>query len=408
MGTQYVPNPAGATEGYVLTVLPNESLAYLPAPSSDPGTSNWWDELTQRVVWANSNKEWGTVPLTSPTPVQDAISDMGGRNIGGTVVLPYGVVNEEGPIDEYGFKRIIGQGLSEGRFLSNDRHGTTLNITGGGDGFLHDTTDDADFSLLHDFTLRAHDRSDGRAAIRYGGLFTGDGGTTAHAQQAHLGRLRFTEWTNTTANDDPGIISAVGTHTFSSLWHLLEFSNTSGPAIYAAGNTSTTAGMFYTNQCYWIGHGPRDDSTVLLIDDRVDMTFGHISCGSSTWKILEGNMNDFGYLKIGSYIFEPNGNFGTNRSEVFQLNGPGFTEIGPGVVYLSSVDSVFNLGSGNGNKNLTRPRTWDTTINNAIVQITSTPTEPSWYWGPASEIQDDPAAGTGLVRSMATAGGANG
>lgn len=355
------------------------------------------------VVWSGQGA-WGTEdPSGSTTPVQDAIDNVDGATnddfAGGYVWLPPGITREAGPLDRLINKRIIGAGIGRADSSTNaEEHGSTILIDGGGDGILCDSWGDVHFTLLDGFALRADDNTDGRAAIRFKD-------TSNNATHFNIGNLKLEEWTNTTAQANPGIIAWEDNTTWACHWGSLHLIKVDGPGLYRG-----SGGNPYGVRVGHYEYAPRSPDFAIRSESRLNMSFGHIHSDLQIDGMFNGTLNNFGYLSVDSWSCEPDDNFGANRGAVWKFEGTGGDAgravIGPGNIFDSagSWDQVFEIGADAGGITMWKPELWGTTIDNNIVNVTGAPSHECWYFGPSSDIQNDAGTSTGYVRAMASAG----
>ena len=393
-GGFHVPNPYGVTSGHGLYVNADGELEYQAPPTSDPGTADLLEELSQgRVAWI-ADGQWGSELPTQTSPVQDAIDAVDGvGGGGGAVYVPPGDIEEPGPLKRLSHKFLVGQTAGRGPYDSPEQHGSSITFTGGGDGIHIGTGGSGGFSdgnwvLLHGLTLNADDRTDGRAAIRFNG--------SQAVEDFNIGWINLNEWTNTLAQSNPGIISFVNRQPFRSQWQKLICKNTSGPGFYSSG------GKPYGLQIQHMQNSPRDNSQVMVVENNVIMEAGTIMQGrwGRKWGTL--NFTDEANLMIDLLLCEPSNDM-SHDTEVVEMDGLGHINIREALIHNNGgYDQIFKIGgidSGRspGNYKLPRPVLRDlTTVDNSLVRVVDAPAEPIRYDGKGSEVTTT-ASATGNV-----------
>lgn len=367
-----------------------------PGTTEDPDSTDQVqrpirEDLSRGLIAYTASGEYGVIdPSGNRTPVQDAITavdDIAGG--GGAIFLPPGEVSDAGPLHSLSHKAVVGVAAGRGPYDDPKQNGSTVTIDGGGDGIQIGTEGsggfhDGSWCWLHNFTLNAHDHSDGRAAIR----FNGD----HHVPDFNMGNMRFTEWTNTKANNNPGIFSFQKNQCFRSQWQKIVFHSTSGPGIYADG------GKPYGVHVGHFQNSPRNDSVALETRNSAVFSFDMFMQGRSGKRAVTGYLNSNGAIVISNCIVEPSA-WMTHGTEAFNLHGPGQFWLGAVRVHNNGgYDQIYRLGKDNGNNRLPKPILTDkTAVKSNTLNVTSSPKEASYYFGPSKDIQNDANSNTGLI-----------
>lgn len=338
------------------------------------------------VVYVKPSDYGSIDPDSTKTPVQDALSEINsGSEKSGVVWLPAGEISDEGPIRDFARVSIIGTGI--GRGLPGE-HSTTLTINGSGsDGFVIQDPSDATWANLHNFTLKAHDQSDGRAAIRFNGTY--------HPRSFNIGHLRFQNWTETST----GVISVESNHWWSSHWSAISFHDVRGSGIYCADqpNQVSIDNLYYDPRS---GGG----NAIEVENTSPKLLIGALNCDRyATRALYFHDLLDNGYVGIGTSAFEPTQK--SSEVEAYYLGGTGCVWLGHARVNGTTVQRVVNLGHESGNNIIFSVDLGGlAAVTNNFIEITSPPVEESWYFGSAGDIRNTVGSSTGLVRALSTAG----
>ncbi|WP_276271740.1 hypothetical protein [Haloarcula litorea] len=337
-------------------------------------------------------------PSGTDSPLQDAIDAVAASDGSGTVYLPPGLTQERGPV------RVpsSAQGVHiQGTGISTDASGqrsSVVEITGSNVGF--DVSGWGwKFASMDGFTLRGTGQN--YPAIRFS---MPDGEQWLTPRMFNIGRLRFSNW-----NPAPtGVVHYDDSHTFSCHYETLMFArNNSGPCFDF--DSDSPLMLKITN--LYADHGSRHP----VFKSRTQspgMVVDMCNVGGDHSGVLDlDTMTGLGFVQVNFMNWEPSTNpYSTDT--VNRLNGPGYcylphtqvTGFGGGV----DIDSVFELGSNNGNNVIGQIQTkGDVSIGRSKVDVTSRPTAPTYFYGSGSDVSNSAGTNTGLVRSLRRAGTGN-
>ena len=333
-------------------------------------------------------------PSATTTPVQDAI-DAIGRTNGGAILLPPKEIQETGPILGSSFKTILGWGTSRR---------STIKITdtaADAIGQDPDVARDCRRSYWHNLTIVGGDQSSRTAGSAINLDLSGN-----KPRGMNLGSVRFISWggPDPVINFDPG-------GAFELFWDYLEIASFEGKAvqIFEGGLGMRVGNLVVTSD-------PSNTGRCIDFQSGGESQFGHISMmnhGGAGFFAKNTSLS----LQVGQLHFENgSGSDVSTGSPVFFIGDSECCNIGTIRTVGSSnggsitVDSIVELAyrnSGHIIRNLV-PNAYST-VNTNLINITSDPAGPSWYFGPASDIDVNHSdSKEGEVRSLDSAGTGSG
>jgi hypothetical protein len=380
--TQYLSTPGNDNE-YELGVD-------IPGGGGSQGSSLLTDLGNGLVAYVGDGVSGTVDPESSSSPVQDAIDAINGTtSSGGTVILPPGITEDTGPIT--GLASISLQGVHAATEFAGDR-ASVLKITGANAGITMGDFDNTKHSHIGKFTLAGSGQS--YPAIDFTGA--------TKPRMFNMGRMRFENWRDSTR----GVIHFNNAATFSGKWENLMLENNDGPGIFFDGNDPLAIKIenLYTD-------GDTADPAILCENrsPRIGIDFLNIGGAHSTAASFN-TLTSNGYYKCDFTNYEPDSI--TSSTTVYDLEGLGEVHLGHveanGFSGFSDVDQIVDLGFQNGNNWIKRLQAKSVTINNNLIRISDTPSERSYYYGDASDIDNVAGSSTGLVRTLAAAGAGNG
>ena len=322
-------------------------------------------------------------PTTTTTPVQDAVDAVNAATADGegAVLLPPDTVQEDGTITGLGRINLIGWG----EFTSSIEF-TDLSS----DGILVAGKSDGRGAYLDGLELDGSDKASrtSGSAIR----FTGTAG------RFNMGTVRFDHW-----GGDPVIWADTGAP-FSSHWQNLRF-QTAGYSVRAIrldeGGPNLSIGNMYAGNDAGVPDIRQADGGAAL---RIGML--NLGGGSGGLFLRE---NEFGRFYCGYINWEPS--LSTSLDTIVQCDNqiPATFECIQMGGTEGDTDYMFSQGGGApGNNIVGQLLSPKGTLNNNKIEIETEPSFESWYYGQASEIDNNAGSSTGLFRSLATAGIGNG
>lgn len=319
-------------------------------------------------------------PTETTTPVQDAVGVINNQsNEQGGIELPPARITEAGTVTGATGISILGTpGESVIEFTDLSANGFDIpNVSQ-----PHAAT------LWHGFTLDGGSLADrtGGSAMNWTGI----------ERSFNVGYLKFENW----GGPDP-VVRVVDGKWHTAIAVMLDF----GFSANEGQNLVINAGGSPPLKIGAMACGSADQQNAL---NRIgaahvvhigQMNLGGINDGRAL--LADGDSVRLGYLN-----FEPttsNGNW-----PVVEIIGDGEAQIG--TIHLSgeaNVTSCVELGVNSGNKHIVKPAASEGTVGTNLVEVSATPSDASYYYGPASDITDSSDSSTGLVRSLATAGTGN-
>lgn len=332
------------------------------------------------------------------TPVQDAIDALAGSAESGTIYLPPGKTQEQGPIEIPS----SAQGVHiQGTGISTDMDGNrncVLEITGSNPGFAVRGWG-WKFASMDGFTL--HGTGQSYPAMHF---TMPDGDQYLTPRMFNIGRLRVSNWDAAPS----GVFHYDDSHAFSCHFDTLMFarSNT-GPCLDF--ESSSPLMLKITNM--YADHGSRHPvfkSRTQAPGLVVDMC----NVGGEHTGVFDlDTMTQQGFVNVGFMNWEPSIH-PHSTDTVNRLNGLGFCNL-PQIQIAGfggsiSMDSVVELGYNNGNNILGQIQLkGDVTVRKNLIDVTAKPEGTTWYFGPSSDIQNSAGTNTGRVRALRTAGNGN-
>lgn len=322
-------------------------------------------------------------PSNTTTPVQDAINVISNAGVPGVVQIPPSTVQEASSVTME-----TGISVTGWDWRSSVIEFTDLSI----DGLVFDSAFGA---KLNNVRIDGSDRSNrtGGSAARFI-----NGGTNSN----HFRGVRFTNWINPVIHFDTG-------HPFSSHWsEIVGESNTTrgNSGRFLAAEDSAGPGLTIANA--YLGS---TDATPCMefreADDTAitDMGVGiqAVNIGGSTTTVIDAQTAANATLVVHDVTW-----FGDGGSPVVKLSGVGPTILSTLRAAGGEVPYVVELAGANGNNVIGPIDTSTTTVTNTKLDISSTPSDYSWYFGASDDVTNNAGSSTGNVRSLSTAGTGNG
>ena len=356
-------------------------------PTETQATPTAVDSLADgHVVAVGQNLETTTIATDgTDTPVQDAldaIADSGGR-----VYLPPNRVTDSGPVRPYENTGIYGFGMNV----------SVLEITGAGtDGIRFDRDERTHRVQLDGFELRGPGvDTDTGVALHF---LSNDRDAATDPADVYVGRLYCREWANTVYRVDDGVGPFQCRQDFLRIDDcdagdqdaLIEWQSGYGPANW-----------FGTIVAYPLSSASGADSR-LLHQRGGGLSIQHITVGTTTGRLVD---TAGGRLHVGRLHYEPVGQLSIPTALV-AIGDDAVTRINDVIVDSGEVEYVYELTAGAGDAVLSNSTQGAGVIRENVVNVSNRPDpdRPSWYFGPADDVDVAGDWGTGSLRALGSAG----
>lgn len=319
------------------------------------------------------------------TPVQDALDAV--ADSGGRVYLPPGRVTDRGPVRPHENTGIYGFGMNV----------SVLEITGRGtDGIRFDRDERTHRVQLDGFELRGPGANTGTGVAVH--FLPNERDAATDPADLYVGRLYCREWSNTVYRVDEGVGPFQCRHDFLRMDDcdagdrdgLVEWRSGYGPANW-----------FGTVVAYPTADRSGRDSR-LLYQRGGGLSVQHITVGTTTGRLVD---TAGGRLHVGRLHYEPVGQRAI-PSALVAIGDDAVTRIDDVIVDSGAVDYVYELTAGAGDAVLSNSTEGSGVVRENVVHVSNRPDpdRPSWYFGPASDVDVAGSWGTGSLRALGAAG----
>ncbi|WP_324664330.1 hypothetical protein [Haloarcula sediminis] len=319
------------------------------------------------------------------TPVQDALDAV--ADSGGRVYLPPGVVTDSGPIRPHENTGIYGFGMNV----------SVLEIGGRGtDGIRFDRGERTHRVQLDGFELRGPGvDADTGVAVNFR---PNERDAATDPADFYVGRLYCREWGNTVYRVADGVGPFQCRHDFLRIDDcdagdrdaLIEWHSGYGPANW-----------FGTVVAYPTASASGADSR-LLHQRGGGLSIEHITVGSTTGRLVD---TAGGRLHVGRLHYEPVGQRSV-PSALVAIGDDAVTRIDDVIVDSGAVEYVYELTAGAGDAMLSNATQGSGVIRENVVHVSNRPDpdRPSFYFGPARDVDVAGSWDTGSLRALGAAG----
>jgi hypothetical protein len=325
-------------------------------------------------------------PSATSTPMQDAIDVVNAQSNDGSGTVLYPPTGDSpitvgDQITGYGYQRHIGWGTNV----------TVLKRSNSSNDFLTpDTKSQGRECRFDGLTFEGH----GIGAAIGDWFAPTDSGDIGHdIPQFNLGTVEIRDYGGAIANFD-----TVGI--YGSTWHYLRAESVRKNVLQKGGGTANGGGP--GNRINYLIAQNGNGFDVINVEEGPRFQIGYLNIGGDWGRAARIVYNNSRYFEIGGINYESS----TSATRVVQLEGDGVKRIGQ-VNLTTGADYVYRLGVDNGTCFL-GPAMGEGNINTNVVNIANQPADTSWYHGDSSDIDNNAASSTGLVRSLGTAGTGNG
>jgi hypothetical protein len=316
-------------------------------------------------------------PSGTSTPIQDAndaIDAASGSQ--GTILLPPGVVNTPGNIQLSNSISLIGRGASNGSQLLLTDETNPMFAVNGERNVMVDGVD----------CIGAGVGIPSKPALDF---------QSSAARGWNMGQVRFRDF----APSKDGVIRLAGGTVFQSHWEYVRCVDNSGTTMrdVSSGGPANSIGTLYSN--------PDSDGQTLDFFDSANWEIGVVNVSGDVSRPSDIRNADEGtVVTIDYYNHEPGA---SSVNAAINLWNTGTTVLGTVKNFGDSLNKVVDLQTDNANKILFNVLS-SNSVTDGLIQISAQPAGESWYFGLASDIDNEAGTSTGLVRSLATAGTGNG